>query len=99
LFAQAWVAEYIRRGDIQLYNATLIATLVFLTACQTTIAPDSPAEEDPQQNSGLSDERRAMINACLAEIGQDPLPEQLSGINAPMNHVEADAFQACLARM
>jgi hypothetical protein len=88
----------LKKRTEQLYKAMLIATVVLLTACQTTVTPDGSMEQSAQQNSGLTDERRAMINACLSEIGQDPLPDQLSGINAPMNRAEGEAFQACMTR-
>lgn len=81
-----------------MYKAMLITTAIFPAACQATVTPDGSTEQSARQNSGVTDERRAMINACLSEIGQDPLPDQLSGINAPMNRAEGEAFQACMTR-
>ena len=70
-----------------------------LSACVTPPANTAgTASAVPQQSTGPSDERRATINACLAEIGKDPLPEVLSGINAPMDRADAAVFGACMDR-
>ena len=75
-----------------------VAAFVLLAGCQPPTP--MPAQERPATSnaSGLSAERRAAINSCLVEMGKDPLPEVLSGINAPMNRAEGEVFQACMSR-
>ena len=72
-----------------------IGILLSLGACQTATAPEEPINE-PQPITTISDERRAEINHCLVQIGKEPLPETLSGMNAPMNSEEAKAFNTCM---
>lgn len=36
------------------------------------------------------------VNACLIEIGKEPLPQKLKGMNAVMTSKEAEAFSTCL---
>ncbi|MEM9576441.1 MAG: hypothetical protein AAF999_05460 [Pseudomonadota bacterium] len=50
------------------------------------------------QPTQISEERRALLNMCLAEAGKDPLPEVLEGMNAPMNASEGVIFKACMER-
>ncbi|MBL1435316.1 MAG: hypothetical protein COB08_003855 [Rhodobacteraceae bacterium] len=73
----------------------LLSALV-LAGCQSPPpAPESPATTNASE---LTPEKRSAINACLVEIGMDPLPEVLAGINAAMTQTQSEAYQACMAR-
>ena len=81
--------------NMKLHFAVLLA--VSLSACQTTTQTStSSSSTSTPAKSSISDERRAQINRCLVQIGKDPLPEVLGGINAPMSSEESKLFNQCM---
>lgn len=71
-------------------------SLMVLVGCQPTPSPVESDLEDASKRNGLNSERRAAINRCLQEIGKEPLPEVLTGFDAPMNQAESAEFDECM---
>ena len=87
-----------------------LAVFLVLAGCQTTTRSLSVPEPiaapietvgmplAEEEMRGTTSERRTKINACLADIGLQPLPEGFAQVAPPMTLDQTEAYNACMAR-